>query len=447
MKSRLLIISLIVFVNMSAAQLIAQPLKVQEVAKTAERPSGAPKYSDVCFRYGWIRKDKFPTVEDAKKAILAFHATRIDWFYPGSHTINPGATYVSDEAKAFIDWCHQEGMKVGGAMNTNTTHLPWKYKKHHLTRYVGEVNNSDFVAEAIRWGVAQIDAGIDFLVCDDIFKYDNPRKELWSKRVLEKIREHRKDFEIAGNNGGSIGAEYVKRYAVDFHYSDNNFVPNPKQWWESSKAHRALNSALLLHPNRHISADVRRRMIALAYANGAHVITPWDEYIHGKKRLFADPAEFAAIYGFVRFLGQRGYLDHYEDAFVAGYDLKETRYGETPPVIIEASSGKLSVFGRAQPQQLEGEVAVHLIESGKSQSSKLKFRNKAFFSNGKITATLCRPKDYQSALHQRSASSKDHLALAEVIRLDVVNSGVWSAVEVPLLNPWGLLVLSISESH
>jgi len=46
-----------------------------------------------------------------------------------------------------------------------------------------------------------------------------------------------------------------------------------------------------------------RAMIALAYAAGAHVITPRDEYIHGRKRLFANPADFADLYGFVRSLG------------------------------------------------------------------------------------------------------------------------------------------------
>lgn len=40
---------------------------MHNIAKTAVRPAGAPEYSDVCFRYGWVREE-FPTVEDAKKA-------------------------------------------------------------------------------------------------------------------------------------------------------------------------------------------------------------------------------------------------------------------------------------------------------------------------------------------------------------------------------------------
>jgi hypothetical protein len=147
----------------------AAELTMQQVAVKAERPAGTPDYADVCFRYGWIRETlrpdlnkpkahdvEFPTVEDAKKALRAFHATRVDWFYPGSHTANPGADYVTKQAKAFIDWCHDRGMKVGGAMNTLTTHKPWNSgARTNMGRYRGDPNNPEFVAAAVAWGKAR----------------------------------------------------------------------------------------------------------------------------------------------------------------------------------------------------------------------------------------------------------------------------------------------------
>jgi hypothetical protein len=104
---------------------------------------------------------------------------------------------------------------------------------------------------------------------------------------------------------------------------------------------------------------------------GAHVITPRHEYIHGRKRLFANPADFADLYGFVRSLGQTGYLNGYEDAAVGGDDLKETRYGETPPITVHGGSGKLSIFARAKPGEADAPVVIHVVESGESQPATL----------------------------------------------------------------------------
>lgn len=71
----------------ASAAVAAEPM-MHNVATPAPRPAGAPDYADVCFRYGWIR-EAFPTVDDAKQALRAFHATRVDWFYPGPHTADP----------------------------------------------------------------------------------------------------------------------------------------------------------------------------------------------------------------------------------------------------------------------------------------------------------------------------------------------------------------------
>ena len=262
--------------------------------------------------------------------------------------------------------------------------------------------------------------------------------------VLAELKAYKPGFTIAGNCGHNIGTDYVKRYEVDFHYSDNNFIPDPSRWWNASKAHRALGSALLLHPNVHMSKDVRRKLIALGYANGAHVITPWDEYIHGKARLFADPADFADLYGFARALGQQGYLNGYEDAAVGGYDLKETRYGNMPPIAVSGGSGKLSAFARAKPGQTGAPLVIHLAEWGKPAPAKVRLRSSGFFADSAITVSLQVPPEYEAGTHEKVEESKDYSPLSSETTLDTESEGDWLTVGVPALRPWGVLVVSRS---
>lgn len=434
-----LLIALITIATVATSR--AEPI-MNEIAVKSERPAGAPEYADVCFRYGWVRTGEFPTLEDAKQAMNAFHATRVDWFYPGSHTADPDAAYVTPQGKQFIDWCHANGMKIVGAINSNTTTAKWKYRKHHLDRYVGDPNIPAFTEAVVAWGKAQIDAGVDALVCDDIFKFDAARQQLWSDNVLAEIKKHKPGFNIAGNNGHNLGTNYVKKFAVDFHYSDNNFVPSPSDWWSQSKAHRAVKSAILLQPNRPISKQTHRAMIAFGYANGAHVIAPWDEYIHGKARLFADPADFADLYGFARALGKKGYLNGYEDAAVGGHDLKENRYGDHLPVTVVDGSGKLSVFARAKPGQVDAPVVFHLVESGKPQAAKLRLRKSALFDTSKVVCQLLIPKPYVKADHEAAAASGDYELLCQVSTVAVDEEDGHLIIDLPLLNPWGVLIIS-----
>lgn len=422
---------------------------MHEVAIKAERPAGAPVYSDVCFRYGWVRADAFPTIEDAKQAIQAFHATRVDWFYPGSHTADPGATYVTETSRQFIDWCHARGMKVGGAMNTLTTHKAWDSGgSTNNGRFRGDPGNPDYVAAAVAWGKAQIDAGVDTLVCDDVFGLRGAeKKKAFSEKVIEPIKAHKKGFTLAGNNGGMMGTGYVKSYAFDFHYSDNSYLPGPGKCWAASKEHRAVHSAVLLHPNKRMSTTRHRILIAHGYAVGAHVITPWDQYIHGgdRKRLFADPADFADLYGFVRSLGQDGYLDGYEDTAVGGYELKETRYGDAPPITISGGSGKLSAFARAKPGQADAPVVIHLVESGEGKPAKLHVQRSALFGERNVVCQFLAPSAYDADAHQAAATSGDYKALRRVATLEPVTEDGVVAVEVPALMPWGTLVISPAD--
>lgn len=435
---------------------------LHEVAKNAERPASAPKYSDVCFRYGWIRESlpeifrkdsargvEFPLISDAKKAIRDFHATRIDWFYPGYHTANPDVQHVTKMSREFIDWCHARGMKVIGAMNSNTSTKELGFKKAHFGRYVGDVHNQAFRDAMLAWGREQIEAGIDGLVCDDIFKYNNDQKQVFSEEILAKIKALKPGFEIAWNHGGFIGTDYVKRYGADYHYSDNSFLPGPGALWKTSKAHRELSSAFLMHPNKNMSKTQRRRLIALAYGSGAHLIAPWDEYIHGKMkggvavpRLFADPKDFADLYGFARALGQMGYLDKYEDAAVGGFDLKENRYGTVQPILLSETGSEVSAYARAVPGESKRPIVIHLIHMGSPKPFQLKLRRQSFFGNRSVRCQLLNRVPYSKAAHERASRSGDYSNLARAIDLKPKLEGDFFTLDIPDVHPWGVVVVS-----
>ena len=95
---------------------VAQPPRLSDVAQVWRRPPGAPKYSDVMFSSRWPRPltkdDPYDTFEAAKK----FHATRIDWNYPGTDV-------------EFIQKVKSAGYPYFGTINSELPDVPGGRKK------------------------------------------------------------------------------------------------------------------------------------------------------------------------------------------------------------------------------------------------------------------------------------------------------------------------------
>lgn len=425
-----------------------------DTAQTALRPDGAPAYGDVALRYGWVRSS-FPTVTDAQNAIRDFHATRVDWFYPGSHAADIGNTYVSTDGQGFIDWTQTNNMKIVGAMNTNTTNLAWRLTDGPSGRYIGDPGNSAYTQEAVNWGKAQVDAGVDAIVIDDFFYYNASQQQQFNNNVIAPIKAYSVSqgytggIKIAGNNGSSIGTQYVSNYDFDFHYSDNNFTPGPGAMWQASKDHRAQQSAFLMHPNRPMTVDERRTLIGLGYGVGAHVIAPWDEYTSsaaGGGRLFESPSDFADIFGFARALDAQGYLNGYEDAAVGGFDLIENRYGTETPIEVASGSGSLSVFGRAKPGEANASIVFHLVESGTGQASTLRLKRDALYDLDNVGFSLFAPTAYDATLHANVATHGNYEALAQSTSLNYYLDGDDLVVELPpVANQWNMLLATAND--
>jgi hypothetical protein len=390
----------------------------------------------VCATPGFDRVT--PLKRDADQAIAGFHATRVDWFYPGS--VENG---VSSAARQFIERCHAKAMRIGGAMHTNTTNAVWGLRPDKFAgRYLADPFDSGYVAAAVRFGKAQIDAGVDTLLYDDFFYYDSREKREFEKRVVKPIRAHRSGFAVAANHGGWLGTDYVKNYAFDFHYSDSGFEPKPSAWWNASKQHRAERSALLIHPNIALNRWDYRRQIALGYAVGAHVIMPWDRYIHGGERSFSKAADYADVTAFARALGQHGYLDRYEDAAVGGYDLRESRYPVAPLAVIGGNQ-QLSLFARAIPGRADAPVVVHLVRWANGGGSRVRLHTASFFGGQPLEIELWTRKPYNASQHASAQKRDDFESLiwnrTDEMRVEV--NGPWTAVTVPELHPWGVLIV------
>jgi hypothetical protein len=186
-----------------------------------------------------------------------------------------------------------------------------------------------------------------------------------------------------------------------------------------------------------------RRAIATAYACGGLCMVPWDTYMpRDAPRYFGTPEQYADLYGFVRACAAQ--LDGYEDAAVAGKGIKDDRYGPAPPVTIRGGSGDVCAFVRARPGEPEASAVVHLIDWGEPKPFTLAIRNARFFGPGRPTVQLLVPPPYDRAGHHQAEETGDYSALAK--QIDVASraeDGV-TVVEIPALEPWGILRVSPS---
>jgi hypothetical protein len=180
-----------------------------------------------------------------------------------------------------------------------------------------------------------------------------------------------------------------------------------------------------------------RRVIATAYASGGHIIVPYDVYYYNGPRIFGTPEEYADLYGFVR--ASAALLDGYEDAAAIGLGIPEKRYGDTLPVQVEADN--VYAFVRAQPDQPEAPVVIHLVDWREDpQSFALRLDPARFFPGRTVSATLHQPAAYDATVHETAAATHDHEALSQQQQTLVIDTGELQ-LELPALNPWGILVL------
>jgi hypothetical protein len=169
------------------------------------------------------------------------------------------------------------------------------------------------------------------------------------------------------------------------------------------------------------------------------------------------------LYGFVR--ANAGYLDGYEEAAVFGPNMPETRFGDSPPVETQNTSGGVYGFVRARPGQKDAPVVIHLIDwgeqlenvpalqdtvtynraswkRGETKPFILKLRNDCFFPGQSLSAQLLIPPVYNHSQHTRAEQTKNYSTLSRQQSLPLKKEGPFSIAQIPKLNPWGILVIT-----
>ena len=184
-----------------------------------------------------------------------------------------------------------------------------------------------------------------------------------------------------------------------------------------------------------------RRSIATAYACGGLCMVPWDTFMpRDAPRYFGTPEQYADLYGFIRAGAE--YLDGYEEAAAVGKTIQDDRYGPTPPVAIRGGSGDVWAFVRAQPGRPEAPVAVHLIDWGEPKPFTVALRNAHFFGPEQLTVRLLVPPEFDRAAHDKADQTGDYSPLAMTIDVKSRAEDGATMVEIPPLEPWGILVVA-----
>jgi hypothetical protein len=183
-----------------------------------------------------------------------------------------------------------------------------------------------------------------------------------------------------------------------------------------------------------------RRVIAMAYACGGHVIVPYDVWHGDRPRIFGTPEEYGDLYGFVRAIAV--HLDGHEDAAIfSGGRIREARYGTHKPVEIDAK--KVYAMTRGQPGKPDASAVVHLVDWRASpEPFRVKLRPELFHASGQLELSLLVPPKYDAATHAKAAESGDFSALRKELPTTTSRQSGWLIAEIPALDPWGVLVVS-----
>jgi hypothetical protein len=300
------------------------------------RPRYAPRPSDVCFSARFVRPH---ALEIAK----AFGANRLDWCY--------------SEDKAFYAQARAAGMKtIGGTLNTtlpdtlggntrrqgrildingNPVTAPWMRNWQGI--FWGCVNSPAYRAIWLDSARASLAAGVDYFMVDDAtmntsavdwggcfcqycqaaaaaegMDLKRDMKALQKLSVTRFHREMRTSVDrIAGRHITFASNNYRGSAAWPYNMFDFGMAEiDPPNCAPGAVAGMLRTAEMAGRPQvlTVVSDDValNRRMAAWCYANGGHMLVPWDVYLgpaaaaKGQERLYAQPQDFAPIYNFAR---------------------------------------------------------------------------------------------------------------------------------------------------
>jgi len=424
----------------------APPGYACDLADSPRRPEGAPRYSDVSMRL-FVKRDGKELA-----AAKAFHITRADW------------SYINEPA--YIEHCHDLGWTFQGSTNA-VTHNPAHALKDasgrpvldHFGkegRYWADCNNAayrDWYVEQLKAWVA---AGVDSIQRDEptaIRHWDYDDAAAFFRDVHARLREavgrrvpvscnlawneHRR----FGGRGSAITSQF------DFGMSElGRKDVSPVFFTEAAADTRRRGKFIVYTTFNALDVPTYRRAIAGCYANGMLFIVPWDQYAGTRAdRVFSRPEDLADLYGFVR--ANAAFLDGYEAVPTAGGEASGAALVDVP------KGAGIAAWVRAKLKDRSAAVVVHLVDwdapapaspsapDSASAPVRVRLNGRRLFGGRPLAVALRTPIPYEAEAHARAESEKRYGALSAERALRAVVEQGWTAVDVPPLTPWGMLVV------
>jgi hypothetical protein len=405
--------------------------------------------------------------EETLAAGSSYHITRGIWSYIN----NP----------VFITRVKSLGWRFQGTLNGCTTNpdfaLPDRDGRplpfvHSETIFWANPANKGYREEYLKTARQWIDNGAESLQRDDAefgeWNWRGKREPIPAEELHAFHAWGRREIEAHAGRKITMSTNVAKdppfMKCFDYRITERRFTHiRPSIMLEDARKARQQKMIMVITGQEDRPVADYRRAWAGAYATGNLYVIPWDQFnvdsvLNNPQaaRICVPPSELADLTGFVRAIGP--YLDGYEDAAVAGHDVRENRYAEAP-LTIEGGSGQLTAFVRARPGEIEAPVVVHLVEwAEQAQPAKLLLRNDLFFGGRGLKVSILEPVPYDKELHEEAAAkalkmlgpeerlssrqSPAYASLARETQAKVVPRGALTEVEIPRLSPWALLVVA-----
>lgn len=456
-----------------------KPKTVSQIAKKAVLPTGAPKYSDICFSSRWEHPRNETDTLETFPAAASFHATYINWVY----TTNP----------EFIQKAKKLGYKFQVALSPIMEDLPFGSKKREKGRILtadgnpatapwmqeweawwGCVNHPDFRQTYLNYIKISLDAGAESFQVDDpamasvlvrnewedvcYCEYCRAKAdslglsvaEIQDSSVLAFHRDMKKEAAIYAGKSIPFSCNNFRGEWALFPYAEFDYgiaeVPirrgNPEYVYASIRETRLRQKAQVFS----FVSDktwLVQKMIATTYAAGGNLLVPWDVWQGGgKPRYFGSPEDYAPYYGFVKVIAP--WLDGYEDAFYTSTQI-DTRYQdqENSPISFEEYRLNTHAFVRAKPNDSEAPVVIHLIDWEVLVNPFTIYLQEAlFFENGIETIELLQAKEYDESAHSMARENGAYSDLVAKKTLEFKKEKGKIVLEIPKLERhWGVLII------
>ncbi len=454
-------------------------LTVQETAQPSQLPTGAPRYSDVCFSSRWERPRDAQDSLETFAAARSFHATYLNWVY----TTNPN----------FIKKADSLGYRLQVALTPTLPDLPLGSTTNEQGRIVsktrqkvtapwmkgwnnwwGCVNHPDFQAiyfanieAALRagaYGFQVDDPAMGFLLLRN--KWEDVCYCPFCQKKADSLGVQPADIQEVSVK--AFHRNMKKRASAlagrEVPFSCNNFEGD----WElfpfgefdfgmaeipERRANPEFIYATIREARRRGKAQVFtftndrewlvQKMIAATYACGGNMLVPWDAWQgSGKERYFGKPAQFAPYYGFVRAIAK--WLDGYEDAFYASSQ-DDPRFVDAAkwPISFDDYQRQVHAFARAKPGDALAPVVVHLVDwHVLMEPFDIRLNEKRFFEKGIASVELLTPVFYEEKKHAEAGASGDFSRLVASQMLDFQQDGKLLRLKIPKLEQhWGMLLI------